>query len=63
MSEQGNNNHRTLLRHLTAGGLAACPICAAVGKAMAGVAHHGAGVEGITWTVFGTPVSPQAILI
>ena len=63
MSERKNINRRTLLRHLTVGGLAACPICAGVAKAMAGDAHHGAGVEGITWTVFGTPVSPQVILI
>jgi carbonic anhydrase len=54
MSEQKNINRRTLLRHLTVGGLAACPICAGVAKAMAGDAHHGAGAGGGThWTYEG----------
>ena len=30
---------------------------------MAGEAHHGAGVEGITWTVFGTPVEASTAQI
>jgi carbonic anhydrase len=53
---QGTKNfsRRTLLRHLTVGGLAACPICSAATKAFAGEAHHSAAGGAPHWTYEGS---------
>ncbi|EWY36567.1 hypothetical protein N825_26385 [Skermanella stibiiresistens SB22] len=42
MPRSNHHNRRSILRHLAIGGVAACPICVGVAKAVAGEPHHGA---------------------
>ncbi|EWY37061.1 hypothetical protein N825_21690 [Skermanella stibiiresistens SB22] len=53
MPRTNKYDRRAILRHLTIGGVAACPICATVARAVAGEAHHGAGGGAPRWTYEG----------